>query len=106
MRNTINGKENTSKPIDKENLILLERKQATEKLEPVTVVGMWLRFGKEVTSVEYSTHEEFRRFIENFLELEGDELDTWDLVERCDVLNFILENSETKPEMFVPINTL
>jgi len=87
----------------KERILYLERKQDIAKVEPVTAVGLYCRSESVVVSIEHSTHEEWKEFISRFVELEGEELDEWTLPERCDVLNFILEHCEPKPEMFLEL---
>ena len=67
------------------------------------LVGGYLRSGKKVLSVENSSHEDFKAFVSEYVELEGEGLDIWELTDRSDLLNFLFSTCEQKPDLFIPI---
>jgi hypothetical protein len=45
-------------------------------------------------NLEDCSNEEFFQFIEQYVQLIGDDLDSWSLEERCEVLNFAIEQGQ------------
>jgi hypothetical protein len=45
-------------------------------------------------NLEDCSNDEFFRFIEQYVQLTGDDLDSWSLEERCEVLNFAIEQGQ------------
>lgn len=46
-------------------------------------------------NLEDCSNDEFFHFIEKYVQLTGDDLETWSLEERCEVLNFAIENGQS-----------
>lgn len=75
------------------------------KYDLLDLQGLWfLPPGSETpTNLEDCSNEQFFHFIEQYVQLTGDDLDSWSLEERCEVLNFAI--AEGQSPKFLPTHS-
>lgn len=65
------------------------------------MIGAYLHLDGEVVSIEETEHREWVAFVSKFVDLDDeDRNDTWTLVDRCELLNYVYR--EAKEGMIVP----
>lgn len=71
----------------------VENSVLPKKYDLLDLQSLWVmsRDGKTPVNLEDCSNEEFFHFIEQYVQLTGDDLDSWSLEERCEVLNFAIE---------------
>jgi hypothetical protein len=68
-----------------------------KKYDLLDLQSLWVLspVSKTPVNLEDCSNEEFFQFIEQYVQLTGDDLDTWSLEERCEVLSFAIEQGIT-----------
>lgn len=102
MKSTNSGDVSTRKKVEPQ-LVFLSLWTPTGEIEFRQLIGAYLRSGKKAISVETASHKEWKEFIAEFVNLEGDDTDTWTFEDRVDVLNFLYAQDSAKPEIFIPL---
>lgn len=68
-----------------------------KKYELLDLQSLWVlsNVSKTPVNLEDCSNDEFFHFIEQYVQLTGEDLETWSLEERCEVLNFAIENGQS-----------
>lgn len=81
----------------------VENSALPNKYDLLDLQSLWviLPGSTQPVNLEDCSNEEFFHFIEQYVQLTGDDLDSWSLEERCEVLNFAIEQGQT-PNFLAP----